>query len=636
MTTLTNEDGIFRLADLEDGTWTLHVEMRGFVAIDRDVAVPFTESPLVFALKMQPYDEIVGGTASAGASSPRAAPPVTPPPDEPDIINGSLTNAAATPFAQPRAIGNNRPSFGRPYAGSLASNLANSALNARPYSFGGPAVPADTSNVQLGFDLRGPFRIPWLIQNGPTMSLGFNYGVNSNATSQSTFMPTAAERAGDFSQSATIIRDPLTDLPFTDNTIPADRISRQAIALLAYYPLPNTTTMGATFQRAIATETRQGSARFQTWYALTPRDRIQGNVSGRRSVTESVNLFDFTDTGRQSSFDANLSWTHTFSSRLQMTSRYQFMRSVATLAPFFANRIDVSADAGIAGNDRRPGNWGPPAIAFPTIADLDDGEDQRTVTSMHALGLSFMWSRGGHNMTFGGDVNRTAFDQAAQPDARGTLSFTGAATGNALADFLLGIPTTSAMAFGTTRTVLRGATFDAYFRDDFRVAPGLTLNAGVRWEYESPFTEREGRLVNFDVAPGFAAVRPVLASDPTGSPTGRRYPASLLGADRSGIEPRIAASWRPWPTSSLRRSRGIRPVSKPRHVPVAGAASRTAAAVREDVQHPEHAGDAVDARESLSGLSAGELEHLCDRPGLSRRLFAFLAGDRAERSCRRR
>jgi hypothetical protein len=555
VTTLTDEEGVFRLANLEDGTWMLHVEMRGFVAIDRDVAVPFTEPMLVFTLKMRPYDEIVGGgaagTASAIAPSPRAAPPVAAPPDEPGIINGSLTNSAATPFALPRAIGNNRPRLGRLYFGSLTSNLANSVLNARPYSFGGSAIPADTSNVQLGFNLNGPFRIPWLIKHGPMMSLGLGYGVNSNATAQSAFMPTAAERAGDFSQSATIVRDPLTGLPFTDNTIPADRISPQATALLAYYPLPNTTTEGANFQRAIATGTRQGSARFQTWYALTRRDRIQGDVSGRRSVAESVNLFDFTDTLRQSSFDAKLDWTHTFSPRLQMTSRYRFTRSVATLTPFFANRIDVSGDVGIAGNDRTPVNWGPPAIAFPTVADLDDGEYQRTTTSLHSVGVSFMWRRAGHNMTFGVDVNRTAFDQAAQPDARGTLSFTGVATGNALADFLLGVPATSSMAFGTTHTVLRGATFDAYFTDDFRMAPGLTLNVGARWEYESPFTEREGRLVNFDVAPGFIAVSPVLASAPIGSLTGRRYPASLLGADRRGIEPRIAASWRPRLTSSL-------------------------------------------------------------------------------------
>ena len=44
------------------------------------------------------------------------------------------------------------------------------------------------------------------------------------------------------------------------------------------------------------------------------------------------------------------------------------------------------------------------------------------------------------------------------------------------------------------------------------MSPGLTLNVGVRWEYSAPITELYGRLVNLDIAPGFAAVAPVVAS----------------------------------------------------------------------------------------------------------------------------
>ncbi len=45
-----------------------------------------------------------------------------------------------------------------------------------------------------------------------------------------------------------------------------------------------------------------------------------------------------------------------------------------------------------------------------------------------------------------------------------------------------------------------------------RVNPSLTINAGLRWDYWSPITELYGRLVNLDVAPGFADAAPVVAN----------------------------------------------------------------------------------------------------------------------------
>ena len=77
------------------------------------------------------------------------------------------------------------------------------------------------------------------------------------------------------------------------------------------------------------------------------------------------------------------------------------------------------------------------------------------------------------------------------------------------------------------------------------------MKLGVRWEYESPMTERFGRLVNLDVAPDFTAVAPVVATDATGMLTGHRIPTSLLRPDKSGIQPRLGIAWRPVPGSSL-------------------------------------------------------------------------------------
>ena len=83
------------------------------------------------------------------------------------------------------------------------------------------------------------------------------------------------------------------------------------------------------------------------------------------------------------------------------------------------------------------------------------------------------------------------------------------------------------------------------------MSPGFTLNAGVRWEYWSPITEKYGRLVNLDVAPNFSAVAPVVASDPIGSLTHQTYPSSLMNPYKRGVQPRVALSWRPLAASSL-------------------------------------------------------------------------------------
>jgi hypothetical protein len=124
-------------------------------------------------------------------------------------------------------------------------------------------------------------------------------------------------------------------------------------------------------------------------------------------------------------------------------------------------------------------------------------------------------------------------------------------TGSDLADFILGIPDTSAIAFGNADKYFRQSVYDAYINDDWRVTPQLSINGGLRWEYGAPITELFGRLVSLDIAPGFTAVAPVIANNPVGPLTGQNYPNSLVRPDKHGIEPRIGISWRPISGSSI-------------------------------------------------------------------------------------
>jgi trimeric autotransporter adhesin len=541
VTAASADDGTFRIANLQDGLWQVRVEMRGFATVIREVTLPLGEPSLVVSLTMRSYEEILALVVEPDVPGVAAAPGTAE--DDAVILLGTVTNAAATPFAQPRAVGNNRPDQPRQYHGSVSTTLANSAWNANPYSFGGASAAADTGDVQLGFTLMGPLRLPWILKNGPRMTLSLQRGVSSSAITQSARMPTLAERAGDFSTSSVIVRDPDTGTPFDGNAIPPERIAPQAVALLGYYPQPNMSeAVGANYQRPIVTTTRQYSGRFQTSGRLSRRDQMGWDVAARRTSTTGNNLFDFANRRQQSAVDAGVTWTRTVSARLQMTTRYQFTRLADTVTPQFAGRSNVSGDAGISGNDQNPSNWGPPTLQFPGIAGLTDSEYQRSSTVTHGVSTTAQWRRGRSDLSAGSSVKLVTFDQSSQFDPRGTVSFTGAATGEAFADFLLGLPAASSIAINERGIRLNGATIDAFAMGDFRLRPGVTLNAGLRWEYEEPFTEASNRLANLDVADAFSVVTPITAGN------GQR---SLLGADRSGLQPRIALSWRPRLSSPL-------------------------------------------------------------------------------------
>ena len=159
------------------------------------------------------------------------------------LINGSVNNGAASPFAQARAFGNNRPGGRGLYNGGIALLTSNSALDGRPFSFNGQTAPKpDYNDLQFNATFGGPIKIPRLLRRGPNFFGNYQRSQDHNNTSQSAVMPTALERAGDFSQSRTAfgqpvqLIDPNTGQPFPGNVIPADRLSPQATALLRLLP----------------------------------------------------------------------------------------------------------------------------------------------------------------------------------------------------------------------------------------------------------------------------------------------------------------------------------------------------------------------------------------------------------------
>ena len=574
---ISDQQGFYSFPDLANGTWKLTVAMSGFASITQDVEVSPNAAAPKWELKLLSLDQIKAQVQKPDAPVIAAVPPpaneparqqsneATPsqasPPAVADdlsqsaadgfLINGSVNNGAASPFAQFAAFGNNRGRSQGLYNGGIGVIFDNSALDASPFSLTGQSTPKPAYNRVTGvLAVGGPLQIPHLFKRGPNFFVNYQWTRNSTDTIQSALMPDAAERRGVFPNS---ILDPLTGAPFPGNTIPQNRISPQAQALLNFYPLPNSPgTTRYNYQIPIVSHLHQDALQSRFDKTLNQKDQVYGRFAFQSSRSDSPNVFGFLDTTDQLGINTAVNWSHRFHQRSFLNLGYQFSRFSNRVTPFFQNRENVSGNAGISGNNQAPINWGPPTLNFSSgVSSLSDSQSSLDRNETNGVSFSMLLNRGSHNVIFGSDFRRQEFNYLSQQDPRGTFIFTGAATGSDFADFLLGIPDASSIAFGNADKYLRESVYDTYATDDWRISSALTANLGVRWEYGAPITELLNRLVNLDVVPGFAAVAPVLASNRVGPLTGHEYPSSLVQPDKGGIEPRLGMAWRPIPNSSM-------------------------------------------------------------------------------------
>ena len=86
---------------------------------------------------------------------------------------------------------------------------------------------------------------------------------------------------------------------------------------------------------------------------------------------------------------------------------------------------------------------------------------------------------------------------------------------------------------------------NAYASDDWRIKSGLSVIAGLRWEFFGPYTEKNNRLANLDVAPGYAGVA-VVTPGAAGPYTSTSYPAGLIEPRYALFSPRLGVAWKPW------------------------------------------------------------------------------------------
>jgi hypothetical protein len=463
-------------------------------------------------------------------------------------------------------------------AATASYTVAGSALDSTPYQLRAdtrlpkPSYQRQSVDVTIG----GPLRLPGRNTGGsaPNITLSYSAIRGGNLFDQYATVPTAAMRAGDFSGLGVDVRDPLTGRPFENARVPADRIDATAQALLTLLPLPTGNGRQRNFHFTSTNRSTQDSVNLRLTHALSgaaadtrsPARRargqqaataatLNGQVEFRRNVNDRLSALPaIAGIGETSTLRIPLSLNVNRRGTQQSIS-VAFTRNTTATANRYAGVFDVAGAAGIAGASRDPFTWGVPTLSFASLTTVGDLTPATRTDQRVTLGYS--WSRGAGPPRVRAGIDGGYSRSASRTDqnARGTFVFTGLYSGTDVSDFLLGMPQQASVQYGPGLVHLGGRSLSLYAQDDWRRWSNVTLNAGIRYELVTPFSERDGRLVNLDVAPGFTGVAPVVAG--ASGASSDRYPAALVHTDWNNLAPRVGLAWRLAPRTTLRVGYGV-------------------------------------------------------------------------------
>ena len=455
---------------------------------------------------------------------------------------------------------------------------------------GGPIARSRTfyfANVEAN-----PFQVPATVtvtvptekmRNGDfsdLLALGPQYQIYDPATTRP--HPTQAGR---------FIRD-----PFPGNIIPQHRIDPVARNIMSFYPAPNQpgTADGAN------NYTNPTAVAFETYYTATgrvdhnfsDRHRLYGRFSWDFWEEEKDDRFDNIATGiflnRKNRVFA-LDDAYTLKNNLLLNVRGGFTRQL-----FPERRRSQGFDLSSLGFSSSLVSLVPGELAtFPNttfdgyqaFSPWESGDGFFTTDVYNVTGNA-IWLVGSHNMKFGVEYRRyvehsSRFPTAVSPTiafsntyTRGPLDNSSAAPrGQDFASFLLGVPTGGSMSRAAEYNE-QSSVVGFYAHNDWRVRNNLTLNLGLRWEYESPLEEQDDRMISgFDfetLLPINDTVRANYARNPIAEVPvsafqvrgGVLYPdTGGPGAAWKGVYsnfmPRAGFSWQPQVRTAVRGGYGL-------------------------------------------------------------------------------
>ncbi len=494
---------------------------------------------------------------------------------------------------------NNSAEFGSPGVVNLVSKSGTNTLQSSVFYYLSrdawneknrfQAVKPAVKRHDFGLTLGGPLVAPKLYDGRNKTFFMFSYWGERNPGEQAFAgqVPTAAMRNGNLSPMGGTIRDPITGQPFPGNIIPAGRISPLSQQIQnRFWALPNVGDPNVFGPRNWQVNVDRGGRPTEQRFDLRIDQRVsQRNLLFARLNRKKTNQWALGKAvppgsdaspllgaveGPRAHTNFVVSDTHTFGRSVLNEARFGFTRGGnSSFAPL--NGRDVIRDLGLTSypdsDYRSLPNFlisGMPTIGYGVPNNLDDHNDIYQATD------TVTWTRGNHTLKSGGDLQHNRAYGLDTPDHLfGTLTFNGAITGNAYADFLLDLPATVQRSTYVGERSKSGTDVAAFIQDSWRIGSKLTLEGGLRYDYQfAPVLDDDGLMYNFDPATGSV----VVPDDTLGSPkinpllpaTIRIVSASSAGLEnalrrpqKGNIVPRVGFAWRPTGKTVVRGGYGM-------------------------------------------------------------------------------
>lgn len=372
------------------------------------------------------------------------------------------------------------------FHGAAYDFLRNTKLNARPFF---NPVRGQNNQNQFGANIGGPITIP-KVYSGKDRTfffLGWESSRQRNANSANAaiqrIVPTVGMRSGDFT-GRRIINDPVTGIPFPNNIIPANRINPISKAIQdAFIPSPNFSSGANNFfaAQSIATDidmwTVKADHRFSDKTSLSGRwfKSKQGDLT-----PFGQGLPGFGNIANRQKDSGNVTLTHLFSGTQVLEARFGFDDSSQFLQ--MQNAVDPTSvglkPLAITNLD------GMPRINITNYVQFGNQANWTDLIKRYTGGATMTWIRSKHNFKYGVETQISDYNPKNAQVSRGLWQYSGQASGDEYADFLLSharLKQFSAPGKGG-ELKMRDNLMSFFINDDWKVSQKLTVNWGVRYE----------------------------------------------------------------------------------------------------------------------------------------------------------